>query len=133
LNNPYLGYIFNTFNPLTFSTTITSTITSFVSFNIDNINLSYGTYLVILFLSVTNGATAGCYYTSLSPTGSPQRPTDVTYIPANVKTTIKYTQPIQAYSASTYNIWCYSDPGVSGTIDTTTNPTGSYLSLTRIA
>ena len=24
-------------------------------------------------------------------------------------------------------------PGVSGTIDTTTNPTGSYLSLTRIA
>ena len=131
--NQCLGYIFNSFNPITFSTTITSTISSFVSFNIDPVNITYGTYLVILFLCVTNGATPGSYYTSLSPTGSPQQPTDVTYIPANATTTIKYTLPIQAYSPTTYNIWCYSDPGVSGTIDTTTNPTGSYLSLTRIA
>jgi hypothetical protein len=132
-NNPELGYIFNSFNPGSFSTTITSTITSFFSFNIDPVNITYGTYLVILFLCVTNGATPGSYYTSLSPTGSPQQPTDVTYIPANATTTIKYTLPIQAYSPTTYNIWCYSDAGVSGTIDTTTNPTGSYLSLTRIA
>jgi hypothetical protein len=85
-------------------------------------------------LSITNSSVAGSYYTSVSSTGTPQQPCDVTYMPAGVSNTVKYLNTIQAYSGSnTYSVLCYSDAGVTGTINNGTGPTGSYLSLTRIA
>jgi hypothetical protein len=128
-----LGFI-SPQNTAIWTTSISSTIQTVTSFTIDPFNNPYGTYLVTIYMCVTNGGTSGAYYTSLSTTTSPQQPTDVTYMPAGTTNTIKYTVTIQCYGTpTTYNLLCYSDSGVTGTINISSGPTDSYMTLTRIA
>ncbi len=129
----FLGFI-SPQNTAVWTTSISSTIQTVTSFIIDPFNNPYGTYLVTVYICVTNGGISGAYYTSLSTTLSPQQPTDVTYMLASTTNTIKYTVTIQCYGPSTtYNLLCYSDVGVSGTINISSGPTDSYMTLTRIA
>lgn len=128
-----LGFIINLNSTSEWITSISSTVQAIFSFNINNSGVLYGTYLVTIYVCITNGGTSGAYYTSLSTTLSPQQPTDVTYMLANTTNTIKYTNTIQCYGTQTYNLLCYADAGVSGTVNNSSEPIGSYLTLTRIA